>query len=64
MTSVGNELKQTTADEFSAFYDQMLAQPKENLTKCSQKTEWEFQLVALAKNISSEELLTVFNMHA
>ena len=29
--------KWTKADEFSEFYDQMLSQRKENMTKCSQK---------------------------
>ena len=32
-------------DEFSEFYDQILAQRKENMTKCSHKTEREFQLM-------------------
>ena len=36
------------ANEFSEFYDQMLAQRKENMTKCSHKTEREFQLIWLA----------------
>ena len=40
--------KWTKADEFSEFYDQMLSQCKENMTKCSHKTEGEFQLIWLA----------------
>ena len=35
--------KWTKADEFSEFYDQMLSQRKENMTKCSHEKEGEFQ---------------------
>ena len=42
MTSAGNGQKQTS---FLEFYDQVLSQRKENLTKCSHKTEEEFQII-------------------
>ena len=37
--SARNVLKQTKADDFSECYEQMLAQQKENMTKCSHKIE-------------------------
>ena len=54
MTSAGNGLKQTR-DEFSEFYDQTLAQRKENMTKCSHKTEREFKLIWLAALAASQK---------
>ena len=51
--------KWTKADEFSEFYDQMLSQPKENMTKCSQKAEGEFQLIWLATLIKAIGLKTI-----
>ena len=48
-------MKWTKADEFSEFYDQMLSQRKENMTKCSHKTEGEFQLMWLAAWAASQK---------
>ena len=47
--------KWTKADEFSEFYDQMLSQRKENMTKCSHKTEGEFQIIWLAALAASQK---------